>query len=347
MVATKNVHSHAADQTNLNRSLILSAILLVALAIIGFTSLIIGVTRIPPQNLTQILIDDVGVDRVQSIVVWQVRMPRFILALVGGACLAMSGALLQDTLRNPLAEPGLLGVSSGASFAVASIIVFDFSIEPKTLPFFALLGGLAAGSVILLATRLTHDPTKMILIGAAMTAFFTACITVVVVLGSASEARSFFAWVSGSLIGRGWDDVRMIIPWAITLIPVGMLLSRPLNLLRLGDDVAEGLGLPVYRTRSIIVLCSIGLVAPVVAAMGPIGFVALIGPHLARAILGTGNALSVLPVSAFLGATLLSLSDLAAREILSPAELPVGLILAGAGAPVAIVFIRKMGAQKG
>jgi iron complex transport system permease protein len=332
----------AGASVRTGRAVPLALLLLALLAATGAASLAIGITAIPARDLPAILFGEGG-ERVHRIVAWDLRLPRFLLGALVGAMLALAGALLQDALRNPLAEPSLLGVSSGASLVVATVVIFGIAVPPGSLPVFALAGGLVAGLLILGATRIVRDPVRTILIGAALAAFFSAGITVVVVLGSPDQVRSLYAWLTGSLIGRSWDDLARVLPWAVVAVPVALLLARPLNLLRLGEEMAEGLGLPVARTQALIFLTAILLTAPVVAAAGPIGFVALIAPHMARGALGTGNAAAVLPVSALLGAVLLSSADLAAREVLRPAELPVGLVATAFGAPVALFLLRRLG----
>lgn len=322
------------------RAALLLPLLLGGLATTGALALALGVTPVPTADLPAILWGEGG-SRVHRIVVWELRLPRVLTGAVAGAALALSGALLQDALRNDLAEPGLLGVASGASLVVAAVVILGLPVPPGALPVLALLGGLATGVVILGATRLTRDPVRMILVGAALAALFSALITIIVVLGSPEEVRALYAWLVGSLIGRGWDDLAALVPWAAAAVPLALLLARPLNLLRLGDEVAQGLGLPVFGARALILLVAVALVAPVVARCGPIGFVALIAPHLARGLLGTGDARLVLPVAALLGAWLLVAADLAAREILRPAELPVGLVVTALGAPVAIWLLRR------
>ncbi|MEM6428369.1 MAG: iron ABC transporter permease [Deinococcota bacterium] len=318
-----------------------ASILLIALFGLGVLALMIGITQIPPAEVLRIVFTDGG-ERVPRIVIWSVRLPRFVMGALAGASLAVSGAMLQDALKNELAAPGLLGVSTGASLVVATIVIFNIAIPLGTLPIFALVGGLAAGLMILLVTRLTRDPVRMILVGAAMGALFGALITVVVVLGEPEELRALYSWLVGSLIGRDWQDVRLALPWIATSLPVSLLFARPLNLLQLGDDMAEGLGLRVFRTRALIFVVAIALNAAVVAVCGPIGFVALVAPHMVRGLLQTSDSRQVLPVSALLGALLLTGSDLLAREVFSPAELPVGLVTVVIGSPLALFLLRRL-----
>lgn len=338
--ATLRTGAPARRPARLSRVLALGLGLLAALCGLGLLALALGVTAIPAEELLRILLTQEG-ERVPRLVVWTLRVPRFLLGALAGAALALAGAMLQDALGNPLAEPGLLGVSSGASLVVAVVLVFDIAVPFGALPLFALAGGVGAGAVILLATRLTRDPVRMLLIGAALSAFLGALITVCVVLAKPTEVQLLYTFMVGSLTGRGWDALGLAGPWLALGIPLALLLARPLNLLQLGDELAEGLGLPVFRTRTLILLLSAALVAAVVAVCGPVGFIALLAPHMARRLLGTPDARQVLPIAALLGAVLLSGADLLARELLKPAELPVGLVTIAVGSPVALVILRR------
>lgn len=334
------VAARERQPARLRRVVALGLGLVVTLAGLGLLALALGVTAISAEEVLRILLSQEG-ERVPRLVIWTLRLPRFLLGALAGAALALVGTLLQDALGNPLAEPGLLGVSSGASLVVAAVLVFDIAVPFGTLPLFALAGGLLAGLVILLATRITRDPVRMVLIGAALTAFLGAQITICVVLAKPTEIQLLYTFMVGSLTGRGWEALRLAGPWLAAGIPLALLFARPLNLLQLGDELAEGLGLPVFRTRTLILLLSAALVAAVVAVCGPVGFIALLAPHMARRLLGTPDARQVLPIAGLLGATLLTGADLLARELLKPAELPVGLVTIALGSPVALVLLRR------
>jgi iron complex transport system permease protein len=308
---------------------------------VGVLALTLGVTKIPPAEVLNIVFTSGG-EKVPRIVIWDVRLPRFLLGAMAGAALAVAGTMLQDSLKNELAEPGLLGVATGASLVVAFVVIFNIAVPFGVLPVLALIGGVTVGAVILFVTRLTRDPVRMILIGGALGALFGALITSMVVLASPNELRVLYSYLVGSLIGRDWEDVRLAFPWIAVALPVALLFGRPLNLLQLGDDMAEGLGLPVFRTRGLIFLVAIALEAAVVAVCGPIGFISLVAPHMVRAFLRTTDARQVLPISALVGAVLLTSSDLLAREIFSPAELPVGLLTVALGSPIALVLLRRL-----
>jgi iron complex transport system permease protein len=350
MAQANTIVSSTAPQSehrpaHLSRVGLVAVVLLAALFGIGVLALMVGITQIPAEEVLRIVFTPEG-ERVPRIVIWEVRLPRFLLGAMAGAALAVAGSMLQDALKNELAEPGLLGVATGASLVVAVVVIFNIAVPFGTLPVLALLGGLGVGGIILLATRLTRDPVRMILIGAALAALFSALITAVVVLGNPNKIRALYSYLVGSLIGRDWDDVRLAFPWIAVALPIALLFGRPLNLLQLGDDMAEGLGLPVFRTRALIFLVAIALQAAVVAVAGPIGFIALVAPHMVRALLQTTDARHVLPISALVGAVLLTSADLLAREIFSPAELPVGLLTIAIGSPIALILLRRLIAQR-
>ncbi len=306
----------------------------------GALSLALGITSVPLADLPTILMGEGG-ERVHRIVIREIRLPRLLAGVTAGAALGVAGAMLQDALRNPLADPGILGVASGGSLVAAAVVILNLPVPAGGLPLAALLGGLATGAVVLATVRMTRDPVRMLLIGAALSALFGALITVLIVLGSPQDIRALTRYLAGSLIGADWEDARILAVWATAGAVLATLLARGLAVLRLGDEVAEGLGLPVARVRGLVFLAAILLTAPVVSQAGPIAFVALIAPHLARGLAGTGQPGVILPLSALGGALMLAACDLAAREILQPAELPVGLVVAGLGGPVAILILRR------
>jgi iron complex transport system permease protein len=315
------------------------AALALLLAGIAALSLLRGPMPLAPMEIAAALADP-RADTLAAILVWDVRLPRLGLAVLAGAALAAAGVLLQGALRNDLADPGLFGIASGASLAVAAAVVFRLA-PAEALPALALVGGLSVGLVILVATRLSPDPVRMILIGAALAALFSALIVLIIVLGNEIQIRTVYAFLVGSLIGRDGADFLRLLPWAAALLPATILCLRALDLLRLGDEVAGGLGLHVARARLLLLLLAIGLVAPVVATCGPIGFIALVAPHLARAILRGTDAARMLPFAMLLGATLLAAADLLARAAVSPVELPVGLVATALGAPAAMLLLRR------
>ena len=286
-------------------------------------------------------------DRLAHIVVHNLRLPRALLGMLAGASLALAGVMLQDTLRNPLAEPGILGVSSGAVVLVAIVTVFKIPIAYSVMPLLALLGGLAAGSLLLVAASLKTDPVRLVLIGAAMTAFLNAVVIIAISIGEPFDIQLLYRFMVGSLANRTWESVHQVLPWVVVGIPLALMTARALNLLQLGDEVAEALGLAVVRARMVIFVISIGLVAAVVSVAGPISFISLLAPHGARRLLRTTDARLVLPVAALSGALLLTAADLFAHTVLAPVELPVGIFTTLFGGPVLLILIRRELGKRG
>ena len=342
MSATITPPAAAATRARAPRRLaLLLVVLALVLAGLGLAALLLGTPRLnAPSELWEILFEGGG-RRIAQLVVWELRLPRFLLAALAGAALATAGVLLQDALKNPLAGPELLGVAAGAALAVATVVVFRAPLPFALLPPAALVGGLGAGLAVLAVARRSKSPVRLILIGAALTALLNALLLCVISLGEQQEVAALYQYLLGSLTGRDWRHLRLAAPWLLIGLPLVALCARPLNLLQLGDEVAEGLGLPTVRTRVLILALAATLTAAVVAVCGPVGFVALLAPHLARRLLGSGDARLVLPLAGLLGATLLVGADLLARLAFAPIELPVGIWTIALGGPALLVLLRR------
>jgi iron complex transport system permease protein len=255
--------------------------------------------------------------------------------------LALSGALLQGALQNALAGPELLGVTAGATVVVAAITILHLSVAFGAVPVLALAGGMAGGSIVTLAIRQARDPVRFVLTGAALTALLNSLVIILMSLGSQNDISLLFLFLVGSLANRTWEHVNLILPWAAISIPLALLCAQPLNVLQLGENVAHGLGLHVFRLRLLILVLSTALVGAIVAVCGPISFIALLSPHLVRRLLRTSDARIVLPCSALIGAVLLCGADLLARQAFDPQELPVGLWTTLIGAPFLLIILRR------
>jgi iron complex transport system permease protein len=268
--------------------------------------------------------------------------------MLAGAMLALSGGLLQDSLRNPLAGPELLGVSAGATVVVAAITIFHLPVLLIAIPWLALIGGLLGSSVVILTMHRMGDSVRLVLTGAALTALLNACVIIFMSLGTQNDLNILFLFLVGSLANRTWVHVQLVLPWALVALPLALLCARPLNILQLGDDMARELGLPVVRVRLLILVLSTALVAAVVAVCGPISFIALLAPHLARRLLKTSDARVILPCAALFGAALLIAADLFAREAFAPQELPVGIWTTLIGGPFLLfLLLRRLGKPRG
>lgn len=261
------------------------------------------------------------------------RLPRVLAALLVGSVLALSGAIMQGLTRNPLAAPELTGVTAGAGLAVVALIVLVPGVSVTVLP----LAGLAGASVVAvliyaLAWRRGDSPIRLILVGIGLTSVMSALTTVMITFGEIDEVTRALIWLTGSVYGRGWEDVRAMLPWLAIFVPAAFLMSRQLNALNLGEEVARGLGSRVERERGLLLLTAAALAAAAVTVAGTIGFVGLMAPHIARRLVGSSHE-GLMPVAALTGALIVVLSDLVGRTVFAPVEIPAGVITAAVGAP--------------
>lgn len=317
-------------------------------AVVAFLCVVVAVVSLtqgtPDLSVSEVLQALYGSESEgnRQFIVRNLRLPRVIGAVVSGAMLGASGAVMQDTLRNPLAGPELIGVSAGASLAVATIIAFRLPFPGIALPIAALVAGLATGAAILSLVSLKSNPMRMLLAGAAFTALLNALVIAVITLAPNFGGVSvIYRFLVGSLSDVQWEEVRLVAPWTVTLLGIFLLAGRPLNILKLGDEVAEGLGVGVRRTRAVLFAGAVLLVAPVIAIAGPIGFIALVSPHIVRRLLRTSDARIVVPLSAVVGAILVLAADMAARLVLHPHEIAVGLWTVVLGAPTLLVLMHR------
>lgn len=291
-----------------------------------------------------------------SYVLWQLRLPRVALAALIGAGLALAGAALQTLFRNPLADPGLVGVSSGAALGAVLCLNFRGSIAAAVpavagvlaVPVMAFAGGLAAtaGMFALVRERDTAATAQLLLFGVAMNALCGALIGCVLFTATDQTVRDFTFWNLGSLSGASWV---LAGPVAAATLFGGLLLlgeARRLDAWALGEQAAEHLGVNTRRTRRRVILAASLIVGAAVAAAGIIGFIGLVVPHLARGVVGASHR-SALPASALLGAALVVAADLASRTLVLPAELPIGIVTALAGTPFLVWLVRRGRALRG
>lgn len=269
----------------------------------------------------------------------ELRLPRVVLGMLSGAMLGISGVLMQSGLRNPLASPDLIGVSAGSSLTIAMITVFHLPIAFSLFPLFGLLGGFAGGFIVIASVSGRSDSTSIILMGTAVSAMLNGMIVWLITMGTQNDINLLYTYLMGSLSGRHWHHVGHLLPWAAIGIPAALLFAKPLNLLRLGDEQAEALGQNVGRLRLLLLIASGVMVSAVVANCGPIGYIALLGPYLTRAVLRTEDARWVLPCSAAVGAVLLVTADWFAKTVFTPREIPVGLWTTMVGVPVLILML--------
>lgn len=323
-----------------SRAIAAGAIVL-ALAVLAVVHLSAGEPRVEPGQLPGILMGDSG-ERLDRLVVRELRVPRLILALLAGAALGLSGAILQFVLRNPLASPELLGVSAGASLAMAIILLLNAPILFALHPVVALAGGLGGGLIVLVASRGARTPIEAALIGVAVAALLNGIILAVISLAASSGAvQVYFLYTVGNLSNRTWDHVQLVWPWVLVGIPAAFLLARGANVLQLHEDVASSLGMPARRMRLVFIALAALLVGSIVAVAGPIAWVGLLTPHIARLIVVRPDARLVFPAAAAIGALLVLAADVLSKVVLYPREIPVGLCTTLLAAPVILLLIRR------
>lgn len=278
-------------------------------------------------------------DHIKTSILFDLRLPRTIVALFVGANLAVSGALLQSVMRNPLADPGLTGISTGASF-VAILLMLVFPQYYHLLPFGAFLGGaLACIMVFMLAWKQGIKPIRIILAGVAVNAILGGGTSLLSILHS-DKIQGVLMWVNGSMVGKSWHHVSMLVPYSLIGLMLSLTCISSANLLQLGDDAATNLGVNVNRTRIYLSGVAVFLAGISVSVVGIIGFVGLIVPHIARLLIGS-NYKFMLPFSMILGGIVMVFADLVARTIAAPVELPVGIIMAVVGGPFFLYLLRK------
>ncbi|SMQ57907.1 iron chelate uptake ABC transporter family permease subunit [Agreia sp. VKM Ac-1783] len=314
-------------------------VLLVVVLLSAGASLLLGSRSIDMTSVLDAVFSR-GTGSVEQMVVLDLRVPRTIIGLVAGAALGLAGALMQGLTRNPLADPGLLGVNAGASLAVVTAIAFFGVTAPSGYVWFAFGGAaLAAALVYAVASgRSGLSPLSLTLAGAATTAVLTSFITLIL-LRDLDTLAQFRFWSVGSLVGRDVSTVATLAPFLIVGSVTALLLGRSLNLLALGDDVARGLGQRVGLTRIVAGAAIILLCGSATSLAGPLVFVGLVVPHIARRFVGADYRW-ILLWSMPLGAALLVIADTIGRLIAPPSELEAGIVVALIGAPVLIALVR-------
>lgn len=324
------------------------AVLIALLLCAMLLSLGVGQVAISPSQVTGILLHHLGlpspapVDSIQDGVLWSLRLPRVLLGALVGCCLGMAGATLQGVLRNPLADPAVLGSSAGAALGTALMLVFGGAALGLAAALPAAVGGslAATGVVYLLALRQGQaDILTMVLAGVALNAIAAGVLGLLIAATNNAALSSVAYWELGSLAGATWNEVLVL----ALVAPIALVFlarwARALDLLAIGDHDAHYLGVRVGRARLILLAASSVLTAATVAAAGIVGFVGLVVPHVMRLILGPDHA-AVLPASALSGALLLVLTDLLARTVAAPAEIPLGSLTALIGCPYFLWLLR-------
>jgi iron complex transport system permease protein len=333
------------DRVTLRKTLVSCAMLAIALLLAVILLSLVGSEQLPVRSSLCALLSfgtsPCGLSQDQYDILFQIRFPRIVLAAAVGGSLATAGASYQALLRNPLAEPYLLGISNGAAVGTMVALVF-FGANEWSRPVLAFAGSLLATlSVYRLARgRAGATPERLILAGVIVTTFLSSVIVFVTTLMDATRIRSFTFWLLGDLSGTS----KALLPVTISITVAGAIAltlnARSLNLLMLGERDAFDLGVEVRRVRIVVFVVASLLVGSSVAASGSVGYVGLVVPHLARLSLGSDNRISI-PAAALGGALFVIVADTVARTIIAPRELPVGAITALIGAPLFIYLLKR------
>ena len=281
-------------------------------------------------------------------VLWEIRFPRVVLAVFVGASLGCAGASMQGTFSNPLAEPGIIGVSSGAVIGAVASIVIGFSLAGTWTTLAAFIGGLVTVFIVYVASRSNGrtEVVTLVLTGIAVNAFAGAIIGLLIFYSDDAELRTITFWTLGSMAQATWAKVAVVFPIALAGVVAASLFARKLDLLTLGERSARHLGVDVERLRILMLVVVAMLTAAAVAVSGIILFVGLVIPHLVRMVAGPGHRL-LLPASALGGATILVVADMAARTIAAPAEVPLGVLTSLIGAPFFFWQLRRTRTKQG
>lgn len=313
-------------------------------AILGAT---LGAAGLDPMSVVRALLDalpgvsvESGLSEVQSTILFEIRLPRVVLGGMVGAVLAVAGASYQGVFRNALADPYLLGVAAGAG--LGATIALSVRGDSTFLAPLAFVGGMAAVGITYVLGRSVggRSATSLILAGVAVAAFATAVQTYLLQRDT-DTFREVYAWILGRLVTVGWSEVRSLAPYALIATVVMFGARRLLDVLSIGDDEANALGVKVGRVRGVVVVAATLATAAAVSVSGLIGFVGIIVPHVVRLVFGWSYRV-IIPLSFLFGAAFLMLADIAARTVVAPAELPIGVITAFLGAPFFLLVLRTM-----
>lgn len=325
------------------RSVLPGAVLLAALALGVFTlGVRFGTVSLSNRAFFEILTG--GGDPALRFIVLELRLPRVILGAMVGGGLALAGAVFQALLRNPLAEPYILGVSGGAAAGTVTLLALGWAgIASWALPLGAFSGALLAIALVFgvaASAGQRLDVRVLLLSGVVIGAFFAAWIALVLSLSDAPTVRSALLWMMGSLSGATWRSVGIVAAYTLPALVVLLTLARPLNLMAVGEETAAWLGTNVEGTKRVAYGVASLIAAAGVAFVGVIGFVGLVVPHAVRLLVGPDHR-RLLPLSALAGAGFLVLADLGARTVLAPAEIPIGVVTAFVGVPFFLGLLRR------
>lgn len=319
-----------------SRALTVMTILTILILIVFIISMNTGVIRLGPLEVLRTFFG--GGTAKQSLILFDFRLPRIVISILVGAGLAVSGAILQGVSRNMLADPGILGINAGAGLAVILVVSFYPNNASGPLFFMPMIAMVGAGLAALLIYSLSYvkgegiSSSRLLLVGIAVSAGIASLMIVLTIRLDPSDFQFVQTWLAGSIWGTNWKFVLALLPWIVILIPYVMYKANVLNVLNLGEQTSIGLGISMERERLGLLGAAVALAGACVAVGGGIGFVGLIGPHLARRLVGPKHQY-LIPASALAGGLLLIVADTIARGLFQPSEVPTGIVAAVIGAP--------------
>ena len=319
--------------------------------VIGLVASGVGSVYVPPLTTAKILVTKLPLVEIDSswpnswdTIIWQIRFPRIILAGLVGACLAISGATYQGLFRNPLADPYLIGVAAGAGLGATVVLVTSVPVYFhgfSLLPIAAFVGAVMAVTVAYVVAKQSGGlPLATLILAGVAIASLASAVTSYLMIHSDSDVRPVLAWLLGGFIGTQWDDVYIVLPYLIPGFLIMMAYARILNMFQLNEEEAKQLGVNVERTKIILIAMASLTTAAAVSVSGLIAFVGLIAPHAVRLVWGYDHRF-LLPMAMITGAGFLIIADLVARTVVSPSELPVGIVTAFCGAPFFLYLLRS------
>jgi iron complex transport system permease protein len=315
-------------------------------------SALVGAADLNPLATIAALLDKIpfvhlpsSLSSLDRAVLFQIRLPRIVLAALVGALLAVAGAGYQGVFRNPLVDSGMLGASAGAGLGATLAIVYLSGQGPAAVPVAAFVGSLAGVALAYLAGAAGGSGTATLLLAGVAVGLFLAGVQTFIMQRSTQDLQQVYYWLLGSLSGATWQQVAEILPYAAVSVTIVLLHGRHLDVLSVGDEEARALGLHPGRVRLIVIAACALAAASAVAVSGLIGFVGIVVPHVVRRLAGTSYR-TVLPLSLLAGAGFLVLADAVARTVVSPAELPIGVVTALVGSPVFVWILRSTAAVR-
>lgn len=325
------------------KNVFVPTILIIILFAIITVSMTVGDFTMSPLQFLKTLFG-MG-NETDTMVLYEFRMPRLLVTILCGAALSLSGALLQSITKNPLADPGIIGINAGSGFFIALLMIFmpvDSSNFVYVLPLFSLIGGLITAATVFLlsSSKRGLNPMQMILIGVGLSTALAGAMIMMTSTFNKEDVEFISKWLGGNIWGDTWPFVWMIITVLIITIPILLLKLDILNILNTHEHISTGLGIRINRERLVILIISVMLCASAVSICGSIAFVGLIAPHIARQLVGPRHQVFI-PITILLGAILLSFSDTLGRLLIEPAGMPAGIIVSIIGAPYFLYLMRR------